>query len=455
VPNSRAACPDYTCNPCKFDEKCPPVNFTGITSIICSYKYDVCDRLRVEHRACRKAQARMCRPVEKQVKTVCTKEVNRAWTKKCKEDEEKLDAGLKDLMAQLDALRALKPGNCGCAAPEPPPETYTQESFTCGSDGEVTLKPDAIGGGEVDTKGGWFGGGSDSKKEKKNRRGKSPNPVMAAQLRLAKLRDTTADLLVDDEEAVTGVQANVPEMNLEGLNSAMSQLDDNIAALEDLILQLQKKKKEKAKKCSAPPEGTGMERHVLNHCLEVEETERLSERHEEKCAKKTADLMAHSAKLEALIYECDRRMALLDALQEHAEGVVEAYGDVNITSTAFALLGHSFLNANFTDTTRNLIDGMMVNETSLCAEVLPTLQSSVLGLGISKDQIWCPTPTGTFIGGRDLPDWAPHFLVGVGVVLGFFVSAFVKATPAIYAVMCDHPVLFVVLGVVVLAGRFA
>jgi len=87
--------------------------------------------------------------------------------------------------------------------------------------------------------------------------------------------------------------------------------------------------------------------------------------------------------------------------------------------------------------------------------VLPTLQSSVLGLGISKDQIWCPTPTGTFIGGRDLPDWAPHFLVGVGVVLGFFVSAFVKATPAIYAVMCDHPVLFVVLGVVVLAGRFA
>ena len=219
---------------------------------------------------------------------------------------------------------------------------------------------------------------------------------MNAQLGLAKLRDTAADLLVDDEDAVMGVQADVPEMNLEGLNSAMSQLDDNIAALEDLILKLQQKKKEKAKKCATPPEGAGMERHVLNHCVEVEETERLSERHEEKCAKRTADLMAQSAKFEALIYESDRRMALLDALQEHAEGVVEAYGDVNITSTAFALLGHSFLNANFTDTTRNLIDGMMVNESSLCAEVLPTLQSSVLGLGISKDQIWCPTPTGTF-----------------------------------------------------------
>ena len=44
--------------------------------------------------------------------------------------------------------------------------------------------------------------------------------------------------------------------------------------------------------------------------------------------------------------------------------------------------------------------------------------------------------------------------VGVGVLLGFFVSAFAKATPAIFAMMCEHPALFVVGGVVVLAGRF-
>ena len=30
---------------------------------------------------------------------------------------------------------------------------------------------------------------------------------------------------------------------------------------------------------------------------------------------------------------------------------------------------------------------------------LPTLQYSILGLGISKEQVWFPTPTGTFIGG--------------------------------------------------------
>ena len=104
----------------------------------------------------------MCRPVEKQVKTVCTKEVNRA---KCKEDEE-LDAGLKDLMAQLDALRALKP-----CAPAPPQaaRAYTQGRSDVGLAGEVTLKPEVIGGG-ASKKGGWFGGSSDVKKEKKSRR---------------------------------------------------------------------------------------------------------------------------------------------------------------------------------------------------------------------------------------------------------------------------------------------
>ena len=115
-----------------------------------------------------------------------------------------------------------------------------------------------------------------------------------------------------------GVQADVPEMNLEGLNSAMSQLDDNIAALEDLILKLQQKKKERRRSAPRRP-SAGMERHVLNHCVEVEETERLSERHEEKCARDRGSHGA-AAKFEALIYESDRRMALL-GLQEHAGGL--------------------------------------------------------------------------------------------------------------------------------------
>ena len=63
-----------------------------------------------------------------------------------------------------------------------------------------------------------------------------------------------------------------------------------------------------------------MERHVLNHGAEVErrsdcpsDTRKMRE---EDCG-----FMAQAAKFEALIYESDRRMALLDALQEHAEGL--------------------------------------------------------------------------------------------------------------------------------------
>ena len=113
------------------------------------------------------------------------------------------------------------------------------------------------------------------------------------------------------------------------------------------------------------------------------------------------------------------------------------------------------MDEGFTNHTRGRMEEMLVNETNLCAEVLPTLQYSILGLGISKEEVWCPTPTGTFIGGRDLPDWAPHFLVGVGLVIGMCVSAFAQVTPAIYAWMVDHPLGGVVAAVVLVAGRFS
>ena len=62
-----------------------------------------------------------------------------------------------------------------------------------------------------------------------------------------------------------------------------------------------------------------------------------------------------------------------------------------------------------------------------------------------------PTPyaqVGTFIAGRDLPDWAPHFLVGVGIVLGLLSTTFLKLTPVIFATLTEHPILFVALFVV-------
>lgn len=461
---NRATCVDYTCTPCKNPGTTPQdqlANLTGVTTIICSYKYEICNRLRVEHRACRKAQGRVCKPVVKKVKQVCTRDVNRTWTKKCDEEAAKLDAGIDDLLSQLDALRRLRDsmaggGNCGCNS-KPEPQV---DDFKCGADGEVYFKDDMDADDQKERKGGWlFGGDGKTRKERreekrKQKRFSGRNGLKKIEESLSQMRESTENLLAGDGEINEGSDVAIPDINLDGLDVAMQNLDDSIAALEELIDKLKAKRELTKKKCMGA-DGGGLNKRVLQKCVEVVEHERLQERHEEKCAQRTAEMLVQSAKFEALVAESNRRLALLEKLQAVTDGVTDAWKDVNLTEPTFALLNGAFTDPAFSTVTRGVIDAQVVNESSLCAEILPNMQFSMLGLGISKDQILCPRPTGTFIGGRDLPDWAPHFLVGVGVVLGFFVSAFLKATPYIFAVMCEHPTLFVVLGVVVIAGRFA
>jgi hypothetical protein len=452
-----ATCPDYECEPCQFPPNCPHYNFTGVVDIICSYKAQLCEQLRLEHRACRKARGRMCKPVQIKTRTVCTREIDREWGKKCEEEKAKIDAGLADLRAQLAALKKLRGGgDCGCAAPPAPePEPVTADSFTCGADGEIQLKSD------VEAKSsGWFGGGKKSRKERREERRRArekkmltdPNPAGAMQASLGNAKNAAAELLGEDSFDADATSPGLAA--LDGFNAALAELDEQIAELEELIAKLEAKRRANARDCDPNNDAGGMSKHVLNHCREVEEPQ-LSDRHEEKCAKRTADALAQSAKLQALIEEARRRMALLNGLEEANGGVAAAYTDINLTAPAFTILGNKFVDEGFTNHTRGLMEEMLVNETNLCAEVLPTLQYSILGLGISKEEVWCPTPTGTFIGGRDLPDWAPHFLVGVGLVIGMCVSAFAQVTPAIYAWMVDHPLGCVVAAVVLVAGRFS
>ena len=442
-------CPDYDCEPCKHPPGCPPTNFTGVDHIICAYKNELCNTLRLEHRACRKARGRLCRPVGKRTRTVCTREISREWAKKCDEDKQKLDNGLADLKDQLAALNSLKrrlENDCGCTAPTTTAEAVTADSFTCGADGEVLLKS------EAEEKTGWFGSSKlrKEKREKRRRERAKKNPLSDVQLSLNAAKNTATDLLGDD---VDGLEPADLAVNIDGFSTALDELEDSIAALEELIRKLEAKRRAQAKMCD-PSQDVGMSKHVLNHCEEVEEPDRMFDRHEEKCAKRTADALAQSAKLQALIEEGKRRMTLLNGLSEANAGVTAAYTDINLTAPAFSILGNKFVDAEFANHTREMMESMYVNETSLCAEVLPTLQFSIQGLGISKDEVWCPNPTGTFIRGRDLPDWAPHFLVGVGLVIGMLISAFAKTTPAIYAFMCDHPLLGLVVVAVLIAGRF-
>ena len=132
-------------------------------------------------------------------------------------------------------------------------------------------------------------------------------------------------------------------MNIDGFSTALNELEDSIAALEELIRKLEAKRRAQAKMCD-PNQDVRMSKHVLNHCVEVEEPDRMFDRHEEKCAKRTADALAQSAKLQALIEE-ERRMALLNGLSEANAGVTAAYTDINLTAPAFFPSGNKFVDA--------------------------------------------------------------------------------------------------------------
>ena len=364
-----ATCPDYECEPCQFPPNCPHYNFTGVVDIICSYKAQLCEQLRLEHRACRKARGRMCKPVQIKTRTVCTREIDREWGKKCEEEKAKIDAGLADLRAQLAALKKLRGGgDCGCAAPPAPePEPVTADSFTCGADGEIQLKSD------VEAKSsGWFGGGKKSRKERREERRRArekkmltdPNPAGAMQASLGNAKNAAAELLGEDSFDADATSPGLAA--LDGFNAALAELDEQIAELEELIAKLEAKRRANARDCDPNNDAGGMSKHVLNHCREVEEPQ-LSDRHEEKCAKRTADALAQSAKLQALIEEARRRMALLNGLEEANGGVAAAYTDINLTAPAFTILGNKFVDEGFTNHTRGLMEEMLVNETNLCA----------------------------------------------------------------------------------------
>ena len=161
----------------------PSRELHGVDHIICAYKNELCNTLRLEHRACRKARGRLCRPVGKRTRTVCTREISREWAKKCDEDKQKLDNGLADLKDQLAALNSLKrrlENDCGCTAPTTTAEAVTADSFTCGADGEVLLKS------EAEEKTGWFGSSKlrKEKREKRRRERAKKNPLSDVQLSL-------------------------------------------------------------------------------------------------------------------------------------------------------------------------------------------------------------------------------------------------------------------------------
>jgi len=435
-------CPSYKYEPCKAPHVAPwdhPNNFTGVYTILCKYKYDICTQLRLEHRACRKAHSRQCAPVPKKNAVNCARSVsrnwNKSWKKACKDEHTLLMekyASLEEQLRKLKAMRSSLTGGLG---------------MVCGEDGSPIV-PESVNVMKP-TKKGWFGG--EQQKQRSARRNDHFGDKLSAQL--SNIRKKTVDLLPDGVDQAELVHAM--EVDFAGIDKSLKGIDNSIEAVENMMDKLDDQVKELTARCDPSSDPSGLGKNVEQHCEEQEKSARVFDRHEEKCAKRLADMLAQQAKMEALVAESERRLHMLDTIQLAIASLSDAWSEGNLTEAAFANLGNVLTSVNETREARKILSDVIVTETALCQEVLPTLQLSMLGKGVSKEQVWCPTPTGTFIAGRDLPDWAPHFLVGVGIILGLLLTSFLKATPMIFAVMTEHPILFVLLFVAVFAGRFA
>jgi hypothetical protein len=95
-----------------------------------------------------------------------------------------------------------------------------------------------------------------------------------------------------------------------------------------------------------------------------------------------------------------------------------------------------------------------VEESALCAQIIPRFQLSLLGSGFKRGDLVCPPPHGTFIAGRELPDWSAYFLFLFGVGIGVAVAVATNhAQQAVDFVQANGSIVAAV-AVVVLAGRF-
>lgn len=443
-------CPGYTCKACEgFKPPWDPTSdFKGIEKIICKYKYDICSELRLQHRACRKAHSRMCAAVPKgrnaaNCARAMSRDLSKLWKKECKEEHARLTDQHEELEEQLKKLKRMRDALTGGLS-----------TSTCsGEEGSATGNAAAEGAQVADgdkKKGGWFGG--DKKRKHRDQRSKAKySEKLSAQLSTIKRR--TTDYIPDDVDPSEVDKAM--NVDFKGIDQSVEGIDHSIDVLEDMIEKLEDKIDELVAGCNAGVAKGGGGKDVSKLCEEAAAAARVYDRHEEKCAKKLADAISRQAQMEALVVESTRRMEVLDALQASMSYATEVWSDDNLTAPALAQLSTALTTANVTAETRKILTDVIVSEEALCKEVLPTIQLGLLGKGIRKEDVFCPTPVGTFIAGRDLPDWAPHFLVGVGIVLGLLSTTFLKLTPTIFATLTEHPILFVLLFVVVFAGRFA
>ena len=402
-----------------------PANLTALRVVSCRYRADACEMLRAEVKTCARRARALCgeRDARVEAKSRCRREVNRAWRTRCKETRTALvmttERTVKRFASALERLRGAK-------------------------------RRRAEGGAGED--------------------------ATALEVELSRLKTSVADAYEsvknnDGGIAIGGISRRMRAFT-EGPTSLDSLADVSaaIAAMEAVAGELETLSSEARNVCSRDASMDTEEAKIT--CETIEEKMQLSEKRVNRCAARLSDFMVSTAKIDALVAEQKRRFALLDSLDAFAESFTGAWNaaaiDVDVdgsgvreTSAGFNLTEHVasgvvdvLLNEYAASSARRSLATAEVPEDALCAQLIPRLQLSLLGAGLNAADLVCPPPHGTFIAGRELPDWSAYFLFLFGVALGVAVAVSTNHASEGVAFIRRHASVVVAVLVVVLAGRF-
>lgn len=400
-----------------------PVNLTGVRVIGCRYRADVCDALREESKACKRHARSLCgeQDTRAQAKTKCKREMNRAWKTRCKEERtmmvSRADGALKRFLEVLENLKRARAKRAAGGAGDDLTMLEMELSRLKTSIGHAFEELRSNHGGVA------VGLMSDR---------------MEAFVRGPTLLDSTSDML----DVVNAMNAVLGE--LQGLSTEAKSL------------------------CSYDANTDTSDGKIL--CQDMEEKMKLSEKRVNRCAARLSDYLASTAKIDALIVEKKRRFALLDSLDKFTDSISGAWSAVqyegdddfveepstrfNLTEHVTTGIVHTLMNHYTTVSARHALATAEIKESALCAHIIPRFQLSLLGTGFKRGDLACPPPHGTFIAGRELPDWSAYFLFLLGIAVGAGATiATNRANEAVDFVRTNSSVVVAVL-VVVLAGRF-
>lgn len=425
------SCPEHEC------ERCPPplntapfhapVNFTGIDVVACRYRAEVCEAIRTEIKLCKRHARALCTETDTRVKAKakCRREVNRIWKTRCKEQRVVMVSRVETIMKRFDEVRSKI--------------MMTRETRQDGGLGndltmletELARLKTGIGHAfdEVRDNAGGVAVGRMSDKLEQFVHGPST-------------LDTVSDM----------------QLVLESMSSGREELDGLLSAARRL--------------CSYEASLSTSDGKVM--CEDMEEKAKLSEKRINKCAARVSDYLTSTAKIDALIVEKNRRFQLLESLDRFMTSFNGAWlaSEYDFAdefddefpeepSTRFNLTEHvttgiinSLMDHYTTASARRALATAEVDESALCAQIIPRFQLSLLGSGFKRGDLVCPPPHGTFIAGRELPDWSAYFLFLFGVGIGVAVAvATNQAQQAVDFVQANGSIVAAV-AVVVLAGRF-